>query len=171
MSVIQRGRCLHEDIVRSIVHASRIVPHPGGITESVSVAVHVRREPVANVDSKDTEFGQSMQFARFAAAVVIRVDPNDEVAEDAVAGIDKPVAVAPVLRIIEHGERPESIALRPGWLQCHLPKQLGEIIDQTVPVPVERQPAVVPVCIGPANFRDRVILEDLKLTPPAISVR
>ena len=71
------------------------IPNAGFVEERVSELIYKVGARGLQVDSMNIEISQVLQFPRLADAVVIGVDPEQELAIHGVAGIDEAVAVPP----------------------------------------------------------------------------
>lgn len=96
------------------------VPYFGAIPELVTIGVRVPRFRVFKIDAENTKLSQTVKLFRLADSVMIRVNPDPEPAIHAISGIDYPVAVTAVLRIVKNGQGTLPIAVLGWWLNCHI---------------------------------------------------
>jgi len=70
-----------------------LIAYPRLISKSISVRIDIRGDVVLQIDPRDSDFSQSVQFARLAYTVMIRVDPQSKTIKDGVSRIDEAIAV------------------------------------------------------------------------------
>jgi len=129
-----------------------LVPKRTLVPEPISVLVNEGRIPVGEADLENAQLLERVQFLGLAVAVVVRIDPDPEVGVHGVAGIDDPVPVSAVRRSVKNCQGEEAVGVVARGLRRVVAEQLGEVVDGSVGIAVEGEPAVVPVCVRPAHL-------------------
>src|SRR4051794_25860373 len=115
--------------------------------EFVAVAVGTAAPLVAQIDPLDARLGERLQFLRVRDPVVAPVDPQQQGTERRIRGVQVAVPVAIENPGVEPGQcliavqGPSSV----GEAGCGA-EELAAIVDRAVPVAVQRQETVTPVC-------------------------
>jgi hypothetical protein len=94
---------------------------------------------------------------------MICVDPHSEFVIDAIAGIDHPVTVASIRRVIENCQRSVSVRCAAWGLWGKIAEQLRKIVNGSISVPVQCEPSIVPLRIGPAYAVKRPVSMNVKI--------
>jgi hypothetical protein len=104
----------------------------------VAILVNEGRSVRLQADLENAELLKRVQLVGLAEAIVIRVDPHPEARIDGIARIYNPVPITSVPGIIKDRQRQEAIGVIAWGLRCVVAEQLGEIVDSSVVIAIER---------------------------------
>src|SRR6266704_375284 len=107
---------------------------------------------VAKTDGRYSPGWKGVQLLGPAGAVVIGVYPQPERRKDFVAGIDDPVSIPPVFRLIINRQSQKAIRVGRLRLRSEVAKEFGSVIDDAVAVAIQCEKSIVCARRCPSNL-------------------
>jgi hypothetical protein len=105
-----------------------------------------------------------MNFSRLAYAISVYIDPCTELSKGPVIGIDLPVAVAAIHRLIQLGQRPVTDFRRTaGRERSRIAEELAPVVDDSISVPVPAQEGIVSTGLCPGDLILNPICVDVEM--------
>lgn len=94
---------------------------------------------------------------------MIQVSPQLQTRENQVRRCDGAVPVASQLRSIVHCQGEKSVSRGRWWLRGGVPKQLGAIVNSSIPVAIERQESIITSKGSPGSVLEATISVQIKI--------
>src|SRR5579863_3996181 len=85
------------------------------------------------------QFWKTVQLVWLRYAIVIFINPQNQMREDLIPTVDDTVAVAAALRLVELGQRQETVRIAGLGLLGHIAEEFSAAVDLSIVVPVQRQ--------------------------------
>jgi hypothetical protein len=142
----------HPHVIAGVPLVTALIPKGSLVAELIPVLVDERGRVIFQSNLENAELLERVQFVRLADAVVVRVDPNPQMGVHGIARVDKPIAIAAVRRVVENGQSQVAVWGVTRRLSCQVAEKFREVVNRSVAVPVQCQPAISPICVRPAHL-------------------
>ena len=116
--------------------------HHCAITELIPELISSPGFLVSQCEREDAQFGKSVQFTGLRNAVVVFVNPKQEMGEYGIAAVDDPVAVSSIFWLVEFGQGRKTIRVRGFRLLREIAEEFLPAVDLAVVIAVQSQKGV-----------------------------